>query len=651
MSIEDELHDRLRGVRLVLEIGLDAETVRRATEVVSQIAIRAPNPEETLGTRVPATLAAFLVSLGVERYDGSLWPHLPVKGLDSTKLGQAFLAAIDVLDLEPFDGLGEDLGYRYITRILAHGGIPKYSTRDYLRLVRDELRRHPGASADELVALWRTRRTAFANIDEPVRRFLLYGGGVAVDFLDRTIELLQIPPSETALSMAETIGLPDYILAEHGRTPAAALQRAGPAAGAPRLPRPLVRFDPWGGIGPVVELPAVGARYRNAAWQVASDSRTRILDASLIETRIVPLDPAGSWEVGFDDGSGLGRTYAYECLGTSPLICFDPAAGAYVSDARPVALDHVWVIVPRDAQLTGIDGSGATVEIPVRAELPALSGAWTGFTARHLGLDGMRAIHARLETPGAELVESWTHVVRSADRPAVVGSAIDHVTGDVGEAVYGAMPRLRVPVVAGFGDDRWTVAIKGPGFEMSGSVADLGRQGDSVLIPAPTGPVTGAFDVSVRGPLGSDLRTRFFLVSGLRVETPTKVLLPDDRSPAFVDAEAAPGIAIAGAAGGKTRIAVPHDGTDLSLEVSSAHGAATLHVRLPRLQWGLKRRSALPTLSASRIRIERDDLESGEAESVVVATHRAGIPMFVELWGDDGVHQSSSEGISSPGDG
>ena len=651
MNVEQELRARLRGVGLVLEIGLDGATVQRARDVIEAVAPNVEDLEDTLAEVLPATIATYLVALGIDSYDGAFWPHQPIPGLDQNKLGRAFERALQSLGLETFEHLDQgDRGLRYITPILAHGGIPKYSTRDYLRLVVDELRRHPGATADELVALWRTRRTAFTNIDTPVRRFITYGGGVAVDFLDRTIELIRTPPSEARPELAALLGLPEHIVTEY----ASFSSKNGPRAGVSevaRLPRPAIRFDPWSGTGPVAELPAVGSSHRNGSWSVAGDGHTRMLEASAIESRMVALEPAASWEIGFDDGTGAGRSYAFECLGESPVVCFEPGSGAYVPDTRPIALDELWVVHPENAHFTAINGSGEQVQVPVCAELPRPAGSWTGFVARHLDLSGIRAIRCLLETPGALPVESWIRVMRPSDRPAIVGNQVADVSGELGEVVFSDLPVLRVPVVPGFGDERWYVTVKGPWLDFQGTIADIGRAGESVALPRAAGSMAGVVEVSLRGPLGSDLRARFGVVSGLRVVTPTKVLLPADREPKFVEVHASNDILIDGGDADGARIAVPANGTELSLVASAPGSSAGIRVRLPRVQWAEKRRGGLPVLQAQRLRIDRDDLDSGMSESIVVSTNRGGTPLSLELWGEDGPRKVTPEVLASPGDG
>jgi hypothetical protein len=527
LTLEGDLRRRLQGVRLVLEIGLDSGTVAQVGSAVADLVPRLQSPVPTLEKKRPALLAVYLVNLGIEHYDGSLWPHQPLRQLSNNELGPAFERVLHALDLEPFDSLGGDLGHRYLTRILAHGGIPKFSAHDYLRLVVDSLRRNAGARADDLVNLWRTQRTAFTGIDEPVRRFLLYGGSVALDFLDRTIDLAAIPPSDVGSNGAGAFGLPEHIVAAYAAwtftTPG-----AGGAKGTIRLPRPMVHFDPWSGSGPTADLPAVGPRFRDASWRVAAAQTARLVPASMLDQQSVPLPPAPTWEIEFDN-SGEHRTYAYEVLRDSAVVCFDPATGAYVPDTQPIALTDVWMLMPAGTELVAQERSGLEHEARVLAELPTPSGAWHGFVARHIGLDGVRAIQVRSSEGRADGAESWLRVVRPGDRAAIVGEPAGNALAEGGESVYPASPRLRLPLIPGFSDDRWAIRLAGAGVEVATTAGELGRNDDELVsLPLPSDAPFGPFDLTIRGPLGSDLRHRFCVVPGLRVTTPAHLLLPGD---------------------------------------------------------------------------------------------------------------------------
>ncbi len=631
-GLERDLKRRLRGVRLVLEIGLDETTVSQVTAAVADLVPRLNTPVPTLETKRPAILAVYLVNVGIEHYDGSLWPHQPMRQLSGNDLGPAFERVLHKLDLETFDDLGSDLGHRYLTRILGHGGIPKFSTRDFLRLVIDTLRRNPGARADDLVTLWRTQKTAFFGIDEPVRRFLLYGGPVALDFLDRTIDLVALSPSEVGADPVGAYGLPNHIVAAYATWAFGSAATAG-ARGAVRLPRPTVRFDPWSGSGPVAELPAIGSRFRSASWRVAAGPSARLVAASLLDVQQVPLAPAPTWEIEFDNG-GERRTYAYEVLRDSAVVCFDPATGSYVPDTQPIALTDVWMLLPPDATVLVRDGAAADQAATVLAELPAPTGAWHGFVARHVSLDGVRSLVIRTGGAGVAPAEAWLRVIRPGDRPMLIGEAVADVVGEAGERIFATPPGLRLPFIPGFGDDRWMVRLVGDALDLTTTAADLTRDGDTVELPFGSHDWAGTIDLTLRGPLGSDLRERFCVVPGLRVVTPDRVLLPGDARPSFVEVEVSPPAKLADDGTAFLRLPVGREGTELPVNVTTEAASVALRVQLPRLQWGLRRRDAAPSLQSSVVRIDRDAIESGEVESVLVATHRGGVPLVVQVWAD-----------------
>jgi hypothetical protein len=191
-ALNEELADGLRGARLVLELGLDEGRFAAIAEVVSQLAAAGQRPK-AIRESYPALYASYLVFTGVYRYvSGNFWPDvhpgLTGQGYDP---GYEFLRAVRGLGLESFDRLAEEeRAQPWVTRILAHGGIPRSCLDPFLDLLRRELARG-AVDATELLAHWRVNNARLHGLHQPTRRFLLFGGAPAVDLLDRCIELMR----------------------------------------------------------------------------------------------------------------------------------------------------------------------------------------------------------------------------------------------------------------------------------------------------------------------------------------------------------------------------------------------------------------------------------------------------------------------------
>lgn len=187
-NLERELRDRLVGRRLVAEAQIDARLHEQVEDALTEIGVVGKDPL-SVALAYPALLVSYLVGHGTYRWSNAFWTNQTLPGVDHL-WGPAFEQAIRSLDLETFeDMVFGDGALRYVGPILAHGGVPKYSLEDYFKLIHRWLDR--AENGVDLLSLWRTRRTAFQNIDRPVRRFLLYGGDLAVDLVDRTLDLFR----------------------------------------------------------------------------------------------------------------------------------------------------------------------------------------------------------------------------------------------------------------------------------------------------------------------------------------------------------------------------------------------------------------------------------------------------------------------------
>jgi hypothetical protein len=106
-----------------------------------------------------------------------------------------------------------DLGtaHRYVTPILAHGGIPDYCLDDFFKNVLSPAvtgKLEFSGDAEDLIKEWLAQPSLVAFTDKPVRRFFLYGGAPARDFLQRCLDMA----AAEDVDQAAEFGLPQRVV-------------------------------------------------------------------------------------------------------------------------------------------------------------------------------------------------------------------------------------------------------------------------------------------------------------------------------------------------------------------------------------------------------------------------------------------------------
>lgn len=213
-DMDDVLREALGEHRLVGELRISEDDLGALESQIDAL-VGSGMTANRLGTQCPALLVVYLTNVGVYRYAAAnYWPNVAAaRRFHTSALGSGFKRAVSRLGLETFDDLvwGES-ATEYVARILAHGGIPRYCLGDYFTALYRDLR-HTG----DLLSLWRTRQERLVNIDKPVGRFLRYSGEVAVDFVNRSIELVQETNARGVVPDSVEISLPDYLVDEYPR--------------------------------------------------------------------------------------------------------------------------------------------------------------------------------------------------------------------------------------------------------------------------------------------------------------------------------------------------------------------------------------------------------------------------------------------------
>lgn len=508
---EDSWRRKLRNVSLVAEADIGPAYTEQAASVLGFF-YRKYRGEAVL-RRWPACLVACMAGVAASHYEGgvywpALWDQTEVWGTaaDQRIWGRAFLSAAERLGLPTFP----DLPLPYVGPILMHAGIPTYSLRDYFRLLLSRRRRDPGMDAESFQAWatapgWNLRLT---ELDVPARRFLADGGDYALDVVDRCLELLErLAEPDPDL---EGVRLPARII-EAGRQ--VALENdlhadrgvRGAARGASRRSRPRIGLDPYG-AGIQVVLPAVDdAPDGVATWRVTADGdpilvRSRAQWVGVAEAApetVHPLSrPVRTVQVSL---SGSELTVELQVIEPSDPVLFFEDDGRRLPANLGLPPDHVWVLHPADRTLT------TTGELKVITEAPVPFG-WEGWQLRLVSLQDARSV---------ALSGCRSHAVRGYARPRLLlGAPAAGLTTPYGSAVYDRPPLLWLPGSED-GAISWHIEVR----PAAGGPALVSRtaevSGEFDIWQDAARPVLGAFDITVRGPLGRGMRRTLFIAEGV----------------------------------------------------------------------------------------------------------------------------------------
>ena len=515
---EDSWAPRLKGSSLVAETDLRPELTDQVATALGRLYSRLQDKRlegERLLLRWPACLAASMAVVAAMRYrGGAYWPGLwETTGFEGTPQdqriwGQAFNTAVDRLGMATFP----DLPLPFLGPILMHAGIPTYCLGDYFRLLLARRRLDPGMDAESFLA-WATapgRTLRLSELDVPARRFLTDGGDYALDVVDRSLDLLdRLADPDPDL---DGIGLPVRIvdaarqefLEQRVGEPA---QHRKEAHRSRSQARPRIALDPYG-VGVQVILPAVGeAPDGVATWRVTADGdpvtvRSRVQWVGSAEsapatahTLTRPVRTVHVSLVGWDHVSEL------DVVRPSDPVLFFSDDGRRLPAQLPLPPDHVWVLHPADRELVMVGESRTIMEAPVAF-------GWEGWQLRLVSLEKVRSLS--LEGGPSHLVQGYT-------RPRLLlGGPLPGVTTPYGSPVHTEPPQLWLPDTPG-ALLRWHVDIRPAAGGAPLASREVHQSGTADIWEGVARPILGAFDITVRGPLGRGMRRTIFVAEGLSV--------------------------------------------------------------------------------------------------------------------------------------
>lgn len=631
----------------------------------------------------PLAFAEFLVAVGVHEYtQGNYWSAvirrtgIPRLNYPS-RWGEVFERILRRYALERFEALEGEQAVRFVSRFLAHGGIPTSCLDDFFRhLVEPAVRnnRHASSQPQQIIDAWRASPTAFASVDMPVRRFLLYGGPVARDVLARTLDLADAALRGAPGPDAADLGLPSRIVDGFARWAGDTRKHSGPTAvSTKRVTRPSIVYDPWAAdaLSPVFPPEPLSNDDQAATWNVAAGTWSakqvvsRAASSGLPTTRASELripHPFSVLEVELEAGGERVRSWTFTGISRNhPLLAFRPSSGQMLDPGKPLPASELWLIVPRPAELAIGDAGGGN-QPRVVEELPLLSGGWEKYKGLHVNLAGNRQLDVTYEntTHSCELVNPDELL----GRPSLVGgSPLPFPLAEDGWFVYlGAPPQLRLPLPVRSGirlsPDRWRIRLRSDGASSPRIDASFAGDDDTVVALDPTGALQvdltserllgaqplGRFEITARGPLGHDGRFDVLILPPtLRVTGAAHLLLPGDNGPFRIHGLAHVGIAPQLA--GQVRVAQESPGIfrlDVPADVDAVPIAAQLRpadpddvhltLRLRRLGWALSGVGDQGAgLSNALVSVSRDELEQSATPTLIVNLPGTAEDLFVSV--------------------
>jgi hypothetical protein len=521
-GFEARWRDELKSVSLVAELELTRQELNTALFCIGWLWKNEPSHDRA-ATRIRASYpGSFVVAVSGSASSrivgGRVLPEIfEAAGLrDDGSLGKAFgetfIRCLEELGLPTFPDLDNEAAYRYVGRMLLHGGVPLDHLDEWFE-VAEVARRRLGDVSRSALQAWMVERADEGRLygaTRAVERFLRYGGAFAADFLDRSLDLIDRVRAGDGLDELDVGLARRYMeraiqLREQGELPAPGRRRFGSAT----LPtRPEVRFDPYV-MGVHLVLPPVVDEGGGVPWLLdleGSLERT-VVRASrpgvLTPSTEVPL-LAG---VGHVDVSRPGEeTFGVKLVDLDdPHLVFD-ASGRRVERTGRLRRDVAWSLHPVGKGLQTSGGVAPRV-VEVHESVPR----WPGWQARlldlsdiqELRLEGGRGFPVAADDSARLLDLDVVENVRTADGLEVLRrwptlTLPTRPGGASWEVIVTALvePDLRVAK---------TYAVRGEASEL-----DLGAIVDARFERRP-------LRVRARGPLGRSLRHDIVVVPELRV--------------------------------------------------------------------------------------------------------------------------------------
>lgn len=652
--------------------------------------------------RYRSTWVVYMAAIAARNDDRGYWDALAnslgVKsaGFPTMFIGSAFLSAVKELNLPDYADVG---GYRYVTPIRLHGGIPAYSLPDFFEHIVMPAAKDSALAdktpAEQIESLL-SRSTVEVFVDSSVRNYLKYGGETAEAFFTACVNMARVFLQTHTLPSSQSSDLPVHVVnAFHDFVE----ERQQATAGQKRLRPPRLILDPFSSIELYrLDLPAQPVDVNRATWRhewkisLIGDDTVSRLRTERVRVRPIGYDqttepreaslqfPPGQmhvelWRTAPEEETTkpnlIGRWMVNLAppSGQAPLLAFRSQTGQAIRTDLALPAEQLWLLYPRTAQLM-LTGVGRCTQ-----QFAELLGDWSDWQIEEWDLSGATAVI--LKATGI----TWPFVVRSQmQEPRLEGGKQLEEANNLEDAKFyvGEPPYVWLPCLVGSSiDDKlksWRIEVCSqwaadpelpesslrPLLDWKHVVAE---HDDGIKFPLSAilgaSPI-GVYDVTVEGPHKLRKTIRFSIWHGITIDNWQPYFLPGARGAEHVTFS----IGILSAhrvvvqPGAEDVTVAHHEGTDryevtvgpesseapLFLEAPQAQGETvrlSLRIRVGRLRWKLTTDDNAGEWSTMPIRLPVDKLIQDRSSHLTVELDAEEWPEYCLMLQDAGATDDS----------
>lgn len=501
----------------------------------------------------PLTFALYLVLEGIYHYNSEeqYWhgpmERLGLKNNQTHHVGRLFLEILGQFKLPTF---AASSGHTYITRILLHGGIPNQFLRNLFEFLwQIEIQPHQ-ISPDVVLLLQRWRENPEEHLiylPRAVKRFLVYGEGVATDFIERCLDLFATESLAEALAL---IDLPRRVIKDYWGWREENGLKARRGQRRIRLLKPILTLAPYTS-GFAVYLPVQQFPNQFApdavTWQIRG---TGLTEKRIATTRsrieggyqysaeaITAVSPAPAYTVQLLANKKPLQTWTLPGFDAPPILFFalyDDYEGDALTGPERFYAGERWLLYPEDATWK-THGNSRKVQ-----DFHRLPGKWSQYRLERWQLKQGEMI---LQT-----ADGCSHAFTIAQETArqkpylTENGRLPLPTAAKEFPLYvGHPPHLIIPTRQ---PQRWRLTLRAAGqSEPSGerheSLAQLSpvQEGDAIrldlALPKLLGETpVGKFELVLRGPLGQSYSLGLRVIPSLTIEGLNQPLIEKADQPA-----------------------------------------------------------------------------------------------------------------------